>query len=70
MKIKIDFLCSYEGAGLLISKFVPAWRIKVQKYFSLLLFNFLFSDGDAHLKISPYWNHPLEIICEVLPTTC
>jgi serine/threonine-protein kinase HipA len=41
---------SYEKAGLLIQKFVSAWRIEIEKYFSLVLFNFLFSNGDAHLK--------------------
>jgi serine/threonine-protein kinase HipA len=42
--------CSYEEAGLLIQQYVSAWRIEVEKYFSLVLFNFLFSNGDAHLK--------------------
>lgn len=41
---------SYEEAGLLIQKFVPAWRIEIEKYFSLVVFNFLFANGDAHLK--------------------
>ncbi len=41
---------SYEEIGVLIQKFVPAWRIEIQKYFSLVVFNFLFSNGDAHLK--------------------
>jgi serine/threonine-protein kinase HipA len=41
---------SYEDAGKLIQKFVPAWRIEIEKYFSLVVFNFLFSNGDAHLK--------------------
>ncbi len=41
---------SYEEVGQLIKKFVPAWRIEIEKYFSLVLFNFLFSNGDAHLK--------------------
>lgn len=41
---------SYEEAGELIRKFVPAWRIEIEKYFSLVVFNFLFSNGDAHLK--------------------
>lgn len=45
---KYDF--SYEEAGLLIQRFVPAWRIEIEKYFSLVVFNFLFSNGDAHLK--------------------
>jgi serine/threonine-protein kinase HipA len=41
---------SYEEIGLLLKKLVPAWRVEIEKYFSLVLFNFLFSNGDAHLK--------------------
>ena len=41
---------SYEEAGLLLQKFVPAWRIEIEKYFSLVVFNYLLSNGDAHLK--------------------
>lgn len=41
---------SYEELGLLIQKFVPAWRVEIEKYFSLVLFNYSFSNGDAHLK--------------------
>ncbi|MCD4682215.1 MAG: HipA domain-containing protein [Bacteroidales bacterium] len=41
---------SYEEIGLLIRKYVPAWRVEIEKYFSLVVFNFLFSNGDAHLK--------------------
>lgn len=45
---KYDF--SYEELGMLIQKHVPAWRVEVVKYFSMVVFNFLFSNGDAHLK--------------------
>lgn len=41
---------SFEEAGILIQKYVPAWRVEIEKYFSLVVFNFLFSNGDAHLK--------------------
>lgn len=41
---------SYEEVGRLIQQFVPAWRVEIEKYFSLVVFNFLFSNGDAHLK--------------------
>lgn len=41
---------SYEEAGKLLQQFVPAWRVEIEKYFSLVVFNFLFSNGDAHLK--------------------
>jgi len=41
---------SYEEIGLLIQKYVPAWRVEIEKYFKLVVFNYLFSNGDAHLK--------------------
>ncbi len=45
---KYDY--SYEEVGMLIQKYVPAWRVEIEKYFSLVVFNFLYSNGDAHLK--------------------
>lgn len=41
---------SYEEIGALIKQYVPAWRVEIEKYFVLVLFNYLFSNGDAHLK--------------------
>lgn len=41
---------SYEELGLLFHKYVPAWRIEIEKYFRLVVFNYAFSNGDAHLK--------------------
>lgn len=41
---------SYEDIGRLIIKYLPAWKIEMVKFFDLILFNFLFSNGDAHLK--------------------
>ncbi len=41
---------SYEEAAALLRHYVPAWRVEIEKYFSLVVFNFLFSNGDAHLK--------------------
>ena len=41
---------SYEEAAALIRQFVPAWRVEIEKYFALVVFNYLFSNGDAHLK--------------------
>jgi len=45
---KYDY--SYDGIGHLIKKFVPAWPIEIERYFEIVLFNYLFSNGDAHLK--------------------
>lgn len=41
---------SYEEMAELIKKYVPTWRIELEKFFSLLVFNYVFSNGDAHLK--------------------
>lgn len=41
---------SYEELGLLIQKYVSAWKIEMEKYFKLVVFNYIFSNGDAHLK--------------------
>ncbi|MGL4412228.1 MAG: type II toxin-antitoxin system HipA family toxin [Bacteroidales bacterium] len=41
---------SYEELAELIRHYIPAWRIEMEKFFKVVLFNFLFSNGDAHLK--------------------
>ena len=41
---------SYEGIAELIKNYVGAWKIEMEKFFNLVIFNFLVSNGDAHLK--------------------
>lgn len=41
---------NYEDLAALIRKYVPSWRVEIEKYFKLVVFNYLFSNGDAHLK--------------------
>lgn len=41
---------SYEDIGLLIKRYLPAANVELVKYFDLILFNFLFANGDAHAK--------------------
>jgi serine/threonine-protein kinase HipA len=41
---------SYEEVAELIKHYVGAYQIEIEKYYKLILFNFLFSNGDAHLK--------------------
>ena len=48
--INFKYEYSYQEIGNLIQKYVPAWKVEIEKYFSLVVFNFLFSNGDAHLK--------------------
>jgi serine/threonine-protein kinase HipA len=41
---------SYEDIANLIKKYVVAYSVEMEKFFRLVLFNYLFSNGDAHLK--------------------
>jgi serine/threonine-protein kinase HipA len=45
---KYDY--SYEEIGVLIKKYLPAYRVEMVSYFKLILFNYLVGNGDAHLK--------------------
>lgn len=67
----------YEGNYLelfeLIKKFVPAYQIETPKLFKLLVFNYLFSNGDAHLKNfaileTPMGDHRLSPAYDLLNT--
>ena len=40
----------YVGLAEIIKKYIPAWRIELVRYFDLILFNFVFANGDAHIK--------------------
>lgn len=41
---------NYVDAANLIRKFVPAWIPEMTKFFTLVIFNYIFANGDAHLK--------------------
>ncbi len=45
---KYDY--SYEELAELLKKYVPAYMVEIEKLFRLVVFNYLFSNGDAHLK--------------------
>lgn len=41
---------SYEEMAELMKKYVSAYPIEIEKFYRLVIFNYLFSNGDAHLK--------------------
>lgn len=41
---------NYVEAAELIKEFVPAWMPEMTRFFTLVVFNYLFANGDAHLK--------------------
>ena len=42
---------SYEELAGLMRRYCPAWAVENPKVFSIVLFNYVFANGDAHLKI-------------------
>lgn len=41
---------SYEDAAALLKNHVSAWQVQMGRFFELVVFNYLFANGDAHLK--------------------
>jgi serine/threonine-protein kinase HipA len=41
---------TYEEIGQLIRKYVAAYPLAMENFFKLVVFNYLFSNGDAHLR--------------------
>lgn len=41
---------SYEEIGTWIKRYIPMYPVEVEKFFRLVLFNYIFSNGDAHVK--------------------
>ena len=41
---------SYEELGTLIKKHISMHKIEIEKFFRLVLFNYVFSNGDAHIR--------------------
>lgn len=41
---------SYLNIATLLQKYVSAYAVEIEKYFERIVFNYLFSNGDAHLK--------------------
>ncbi len=45
---KYDF--SYEEIADLARRYISAYPVEIEKYFQVVVFNYLFSNGDSHLK--------------------
>jgi serine/threonine-protein kinase HipA len=41
---------SYEEIGSLIKRHISMYPVELEKFFRLVLFNYIFSNGDAHVK--------------------
>lgn len=48
--INYKYSYSYEKLAGLVKKFTTAPKIEVENFFRLVVFNYLFSNGDAHIK--------------------
>ena len=41
---------SYMEVAQAIRRFVPAWMVNMERFFELVVFNYIYANGDAHLK--------------------
>lgn len=41
---------SYEDVAMLLKQNVSAWQVEMSKLFTIIVFNYIFANGDAHLK--------------------
>ena len=41
---------SYEDMANIIKRYIPAWPVALERFFRLVVFNYIFGNGDAHLK--------------------
>lgn len=41
---------SYEDMANIIKLYIPAWPVALERFFRLVVFNYIFANGDAHLK--------------------
>lgn len=48
--VNFKYTGSYEDVATLLKENVSAWRVEMSKLFTLIVFNYLFCNGDAHLK--------------------
>lgn len=40
----------YADMARAIKHYVPAWQVSLERFFSLVVFNYIYANGDAHLK--------------------
>ena len=65
---------SYEEVGRVLRENCKAYRIEIEKLFRLIVFNYVFSNGDAHLKNfsmceSPYGDYVLTPAYDLVSTS-
>jgi serine/threonine-protein kinase HipA len=41
---------SYEDIANAIKRYMPAWMVSMEQFFKLVVFNYIYGNGDAHLK--------------------
>lgn len=61
---------SYEDAAALLKANVSAWQVPMRRFFALIVFNYLFANGDAHLKNFSLQQTPGATTCSRRPMTC
>lgn len=48
--VDFKYTGSYQDVANLIREYIPAWPVEMERFFRLVVFNYLFGNEDAHLK--------------------
>lgn len=48
--INYKYTGSYEDIARVIRRYVPAWMVAMEEFFRIVVFNYIYGNGDAHLK--------------------
>ncbi len=41
---------SFEDVARMIKQYIPAWMVSMERFFKLVVFNYIYANGDDHLK--------------------
>lgn len=48
--VEFKYNGSYEDIANAIKRTIPAWPVAMERFFRLIVFNYIYANGDAHLK--------------------
>lgn len=65
---------SYEDIAAILKNNIPAWQVELTKLFKLIVFNYIYANGDAHMKNfslqqSPYGDYLLSPAYDLMNTS-
>lgn len=48
--LHFKYMGCYEDIAMAIRRYVPSWTVDIERFFKIVVFNYIYGNGDAHLK--------------------